>query len=397
MKSSGRILLRPEVDGVRRGLIAVHTIPCATRLLPIYQMLADCNPRILWSFTVPPDDYNSGVRRFLEDRGIETIKWSRLVDEVQGHFDITLAAAWGGLDKLRMPVVKLSHGALHEKATPRRAGAGAEMPRHRHGLSPERMIRDGRTVASRTVLSHDNDLAALDPVLRAQARVFGDPVVDQISAHLHQREHYRRQLDIPTGARLVVVTSTAGRSCLWLDRPELLYRLATELPAEGYRVLAVLHPHLRHVFGSQLDVALRTSFEAGLRVVPADQDWAVPLIAADWVIGDHGSVLHYATLTDATLLTAGFAHDEVAYGTARAALGGLVPSLTADRPLEEQLISAARSEVVARYASEKEHLSSRVGHFATDLRREVHSVLGVPEPVVPARLPGLTIPRLLSR
>lgn len=60
-------------------------------------------------------------------KNIETIPWKQVVNELQVHFEVALAASWGGLHKLRMPVFKMAHGALHEKATSRRAGAGAEM------------------------------------------------------------------------------------------------------------------------------------------------------------------------------------------------------------------------------------------------------------------------------
>lgn len=396
MRSRGRILLAQELSNVHRGLVAVHTVLCATRLLRIYEALAECNPRVLWSFTVPPDDYKAGVREFLAAMNIETIPWKQVVNELQVHFDVALAASWGGLHKLRIPVIKMAHGALYEKTTPRRAGAGAEMPRYRHGLSPERMMRDGRMVAFRTMLAHEDDLASLAPEAREHARVLGDPITDQIDEHLHLREWYRQELKIGPGVRLVVVTSTAGARCLWLDRPELLHRLVSELPTDRYRVMAVLHPNLRHAFGSQMDVALRRPLAAGLQLVPADQDWAVPLIAADWVVGDHGSVLHYASRTEAALLTAGFAHEEVAPGTARAQLGESVPELVLEQPLEPQLLAAARPEVVARYASAGDRLTSQPGRFAANLRREIHDLLGIAEPAVPARLPELAVPKLIA-
>jgi hypothetical protein len=388
-----------ELGGARRGLIAVHTLPCATRLLPIYEMLADCNPRMLWSFTVPPDDYNHGVATFLRNRGLKVLKWKRLVNELQLHFGVALAAAWGGLHKLQMPVIKMAHGARYEKKTPRRPGSGAETPRLRHGLGVESMVWHARTVASRVVVAHKDDIAALDPTVAGlieSARVMGDPIVDQIDGHLHLRERYREDLELEPGMKLIVVTSTAGRRCLWLDRPELLHRLVTELPAQQYRIVAILHPHLRHVYGTQLDIALRRLLARGLRLVPPDQDWMVPVIAADWVLGDHGSVLQYATRTPAVLLKSGFATDEIATGSARARLGEQVPALVWNQPIEPQLLAAARPEVVARYASAAQQLSSQPGRFAANLRREIHHLLGVAEPEVPARLPDLVVPKLIT-
>jgi len=392
------VLPRPLGQSAPLGLICVHTLVCANRLLPIYESLVHCNPAIQWVFTVPPDDYRDDVADHLRDQTLPVIGWKKATGELQANFNVALAAASGHLDKLSIPVVKMAHGALHDKKTPRGTGTGVETPRQQHGLGSESLTRHGRAIASRIVLAHDDDLAQLrrsSPTLAATARVIGDPVVDQIDAHLDQRERFRQDLGVPEDMQLVVVTTTSGRRSLWRDRPEVLHRLMTELPAARYRVVVVTHPHVRHVYGSQLDDSWRRLYAAGMRRVPVDQDWIVLLIAADWVIGDHGSVLHYATRTQAALLTAGFAHDEVVAGSPRASLGRNLPELSHADPIEAQLLTAAAPEVKARYATAGQRLSSQPGSYAALLRRDIHRLVGVPEPDVPARLPSLVVPRLI--
>lgn len=386
----------PELDGTRAGLVVVHTMPSAARLWPIYCMLTQTNPAVVWDFVVAPDRYNAPVHRFLADRGVVVVSWGDVIKSDQHRYGVALAAARDGLELLRMPVIQMAHGALREKWTPLSAGAGVLMPRTRYGAGVDFAVHQGRTVASYLVQAHRDEVKALDPALRSIARTLGDPVVDQFDGHLGMRETFRTDLGIACDQRLVTVTSTAGRHCLWRDWPELLYRLVTELPQHRYQVIAILHPHLWYAFGEDLLHALRPSLRRGLRVVSPEDDWPVPVIAADWVLGDHGSVVHYATRSSAALLTAAFHHSSVYPGSARDELGWLVPSLSRTDQIEARLIEVAHPDVRARYAHAGERLSSEPGAFAANLRRLVHDVLEVREPTVPADLPPLKAPRLIT-
>jgi hypothetical protein len=401
VKSGGPNLLAQELHGARHGLVAVHTMTCATRLLPVYLALTDGNPHVTWTFTVAPDDYNEGVPDFLARKGFRMVGWKKLVEQRQKDFGVVLAAASGGLHKLQIPVVRMAHGALFDKYTTRRNGTGVEATRQRHGLGAESVERHGRAIATRLVLAHEDDVMTLDPTkmgLLDSARVMGDPLVDQIDAHLHLSERYQRELDVGPGMKLVVVSSTAGKRCLWLDRPDLFRRLVSELPPDRYRVVVVLHPNLWHSYGrtAVLDM-LRTACANGVRVVVPEDDWIVPIIAAHWVLADHGSALHYAARTNAALLTVAFSHDDVASGSARDELGRQVPALVWNDPIEPQLLAAAQPNVMARYASAGSRLSSQPGRFAANMRREVHEILGISEPSAPASLPELVVPRLITR
>ncbi|HEX6356041.1 hypothetical protein [Actinophytocola sp.] len=396
MTRDGRDWEVPELKGIRAGLVVVHTIPSATRLWPIYCMLAQANSGVVWDFVVAPDRYNAPVLRFLADRGVVVVSWEDLVKGDQRRYGIALAAARDGLELLRMPVIQIAHGALREKWTPLSAGAGVLMPRTRYGTGVDFGVHQGRTVARYLVQAHRDEVDALDPELRSIAWTLGDPMVDQFDGHLDMRESFRADLDIGCGQRLVTVTSTAGRHCLWRDWPELLHRLVTELPQHRYQVIAILHPHLWYAFGEDLLNALRPSLRRGLRVVRPDDDWPVPVIAADWVLGDHGSVFHYATRSSAALLTAAFHHPSVYPGSARSELGRLVPSLSRMDQIEARLIEVAHPDVRRLYAHAGERLSSEPGAFAANVRRLVHDVLKVREPTVSACLPPLEVPRLIT-
>jgi hypothetical protein len=158
----------------------------------------------------------------------------------------------------------------------------------------------------------------------------------------------------------------------------------------------MLHPDIWHTYGNQVEHILADALRLGLRLVAPDQDWPVALIAADYVVGDHGSPLHYATLTGATLLRAGFHDQLVRKGSVRERLSGLVPELLTDRPIEPQLMAASERAVRARYAGLGALLSSQPGRFATNIRREVHALLGIPEPDSPTELPPLVVPTLVT-
>jgi hypothetical protein len=386
----------PEFDDTRAGLVVVHTIPSAARLWPIYCMLAQVNPGVVWDFVVAPDRYNEPVHRFLSDRSVVVVPWDDLVKGDQHRYGVALAAARDGLELLKMPVIQMAHGALREKWTPLSAGAGVEVPRARYGTGVDFGTHQGRTVASHLVQAHRDEVAALDPQLRSIARTLGDPVVDQLDGHLGMRDSFRTDLGIGRDQRLIVVTSTAGRHCLWRDWPELLHSLVTDLPQHRYQVIAILHAHLWYAFGEDLRYALRPSLREGLRVVHPDDDWPVPVIAADWVLGDHGSAFHYAARSPAALLTAAFHRPSVYPGTARSELGQLVPSLSPTDQIEARLDEVAHPDVRKRYAHAGERLSSEPGAFAANLRSLVHDVLGVREPTVPACLPPLEVPRLIT-
>ncbi|MEV7490801.1 hypothetical protein AB0O08_08530 [Streptomyces anulatus] len=137
----------------------------------------------------------------------------------------------------------------------------------------------------------------------------GDPCFDRMLAARPYRDRFRRALGVGRGQRLVLLNSTWSPQSLLGDGegegaggtggddalPALLPRLASELPADEYRVAAVLHPNIWHGHGpGQIRAWLDRARRAGLALIDPLEDWRQALLAADVVIGDHGSVTYYA-------------------------------------------------------------------------------------------------------
>lgn len=281
-------------QGCRTMLIAVHTIASCHRLLDILD-LVEADSRVQTVFTVAPDVFNAGVATHLQDLGALVIPWKQAVRET---FDLALAAAHGGLHELHAPVVLVAHGA----------GRGALVrPPDRdsppagestvYGLDASRLVRDGRVVPAALVLSHDNERAVLSrqcPDALSRAVVAGDICFDRLVASLPARDRYRRGLHIGTGQKLVVVSSTWGADGLFGGVPDLLPLLMDQLPRHRFRVAALLHPAVWGAHGRrQVAAWTRDCRDAGMILAGPADDWRAFLAAADYLIGDRGSVTAY--------------------------------------------------------------------------------------------------------
>ncbi|MEK8169536.1 hypothetical protein NKH77_06210 [Streptomyces sp. M19] len=77
--------------------------------------------------------------------------------------------------------------------------------------------------------------------------------------------------------------------------------------------------------------------------------WRPALVAADAVVGDHGSVTLYGAALDKPTVLAAFGSDAVP-GTAGAALAETAPRLDPYRSPYEQVEEAVRTHVPGRYA-----------------------------------------------
>ncbi|MDA3647533.1 hypothetical protein OU416_25975 [Saccharopolyspora indica] len=253
--------------------------------------------------------------------------------------------------------------------------------RQTFGLSPQWVLYDGRPFASALGLSHVdqlNALAASAPEALPVARVVGDPCYDRILASLTQRERYRRALG--TGDRtLVVVSSTWGPGSLLGSWPDLVRRLLAELPIDSHQVALALHPNTWHGHGPwQIRCWLADCRRSGLTLLPEIDGWRSGLIAADLLIGDHGSVTGYGAAIGVPTALAAFPDDDVAPDTPISALGSTAPRLNPAKPLLDQLDEAialpAQADAVA------ERVTSAPGDALNRLRSVCYDVLGLPEP-----------------
>ncbi|WP_157610170.1 hypothetical protein [Spirillospora albida] len=288
-----------------------------TRLLDVLAALQNDSCLQIFLTTIPGTTIPEGVKEFIGDLAMKTVSWKAAT---QYQFDLAVAAGSSGpLYEIDAPLIAIPHGAGYNKYLRRDAGT----PGRRDAGTPGR--RDAGTPGRRdagTPVSHQEQLEQLAdqcPEALPRAVVVGDPCFDRLLASVPWRRHYRAALGLGEGQRLVLATSTWGPSSLLGRRPELFARLLGELPVDEYAVAAVVHPNVWHHHGPwQLRAWLADCRRAGLLLIPPREGWRAALVAADVVIGDHGSVTLYGAALGRPVLLDGFPWDEVDPRTALA-------------------------------------------------------------------------------
>ncbi|KOU03318.1 hypothetical protein ADK86_09930 [Streptomyces sp. NRRL F-5755] len=398
--------------GAARVLFVVHNVTSATRLLDVLPLF-DADPRVQCLATCTGSSpYLHGVPELLADAGLPVLPWEQAVET---PVDLAISASYGGeLHLIQGKLAILSHGIGYNKRLPtpdtghrtpdtghRGPGPGSEPGRAPvFGLSPEWLLRDGEPIAAATVLSHPEQLTRLRracPPAAHTAVLAGDPCFDRLLDALPHRDDFRRALGVAAGQRLIVVNSTWGPRSLFGDThdvlPWLLDSLARELPVDGYRRCAVLHPNIWHGHGpGQVRAWLRHAEYAGLTVVPPLGPWRQVLAAADAVIGDHGSVTYYAAAIGTPVLLGAFPAQDLDPASPVAELGRTAPRLRPYEPLLPQLEKLLTDHHPDRYAQLTALASSAPGASAGLLRRTFYGLIGLAEPSPPAYLPRLLPP-----
>lgn len=383
--------------GCKSVLVVVHTVTTGQRLADVVR-LVESDLRVQVVFTAAPDVFSNGVEDLLHDMGGLVISWEQAR---RMSFDLALAAAYGSVHELHAPLIVMPHGVGHGKLAVRRhSGSAAVAARGVFGLDPQSLIRGGTVVPAAIVLSHEADLAVLGsqcPEALPVAMVAGDPCFDRIIASEGSREDYRHALGVRDGQKLVVTTSTWGTRSLFGHAAELLNRMLSELPANEFRIISLMHPNVWFGHGPrQVAAWLDNAVRRGLGLVPPTSDWLGALVGADFVVGDHGSVAVYGTVADAPVLLAGFPGDDVTPGSANALLAGSAPRMRDDRPVRSQLAAAAAGQQRTGSAAVAGRISSEPGRFNINMRRLMYRLLGISQPAtIPATLPA-QLPTLLT-
>src|SRR2546421_4916776 len=225
-----------------------------------------------------------------------------------------------------------------------------------YGLDSARLIRDGRVLASAILLSHEGEWTVLErqcPEALSIAVVAGDPCFDRLVASMAWRHRYRVSLGLSGDQELVAVSSTWGPHGLFGRAPDLLPRLLDQLPADRHRVGVLLHPAVWTAHGyRQIRAWLRDCCAEGLILLDPTEDWRAMLVAADYVVGDQGSVTAYAaaigkpvlplTSTSTAGTAAGPAHDPRLPRAPRLDPGEpVLPQLQAATALDPAAVTAA--------------------------------------------------------
>ncbi|MFB8143012.1 hypothetical protein [Streptomyces parvus] len=219
------------------------------------------------------------------------------------------------------------------------------------------------------------------------------------------RDRFRRALGVGRGQRLVLLNSTWSPQSLLGDGdkggdgdgsgddvlPALLPRLTSELPADEYRVAAVLHPNIWHGHGpGQIRAWLDRARRSGLVLIDPLEDWRQALVAADLVIGDHGSVTYYAAALGTPVLLGAAPLDGLDPDAPIADFIRTAPRLDTRSPLRGQV--DALIEDHTPQPGPMHFTSSVPGESAARLRRTFYGLMGAPEPPCPALLVPLPLP-----
>jgi hypothetical protein len=379
----------------------VHNVTSATRLLDVLPLFRDDLRVQLLATCTGSSPFQAGVGELLTRVGVPVLPWDQALNT---PVDLAVAASLGGdIQDIQGELVILSHGVGYNKtlAIP---DTGYRIPDTGHppvfGLSSEWLLADGTPVADVLVLSHPEQVERLRnacPEAAPTAVLAGDPCFDRMLAAMPYRERFRRALGVRRGQRLVLLNSTWNPESLFGDGgdedvlPLVLPRLTTELPADEYRVAAVLHPNIWHGHGpGQIRSWLDRARRGGLALVDPLEGWQQALLAADVVVGDFGSVSYYAAAHGTPVLLgaaplAGLAADSPVADFVRRA-----PRLDPYEPLRPQLEALLATH--HPLSGPAEFTTSAPGEAAARLRRVFYDVLALPEPTAPALLDPLPLP-----
>ncbi|MGW1176002.1 hypothetical protein ACWD4P_20080 [Kitasatospora sp. NPDC002543] len=368
---------RWNTEPVKARVLAVaRTLTSATRVLDVLSLL---NPEgVERYFTVNPgsafadralDEYLHGLP------GFTVLDWE---EAVRLRFDLAVSCAvHSSMHRLDARLVVLPHGAGYNRLVTESTGDTVSAA----GLSRNELTHRGRVFVDVLGLSHPEQLDRLRiscPEALDVARVVGDPCFDRMLGSRRSRDGYRAALGATGSRRLVVLSSTWSAHSSFGRRPDLPQRLVRQLPADEYTVAVVLHPNVwsRHDPEALLDAACRM----GLRLIPPHQGWQAALVAADCVIGDHGSVTFYgAALNRRTLLVATGAA-ELDPRSPSYAFGQAAPALDPDGDLAAQ-VERALAEEPADLSSITDRSLAHRGESARLLRPLLYSFLdGLDEP-----------------
>ncbi|HEX6528012.1 MAG TPA: hypothetical protein VF070_49515 [Streptosporangiaceae bacterium] len=382
--------------GCKTVLAVAHTVTSGQRLIDVVRLL-ESDLRIQVVFTAAPDVFSNGVSELLRDLGGVVISWEQATRMV---FDLALAAAYGSVHELHAPVIVMPHGAGYNKLAVRHRMGGATAARGVYGLDPQSIIRGGSVVPAAIVLSHQADLAVLGhqcPEALPVAVVAGDPCYDRILASSSHRAVYRRALGVNHGQKLIVTVSTWGSRSLFGQALDLIDRILTELPQNEYRIITLMHPNVWFGHGPrQVRAWLTGAVERGLKLIPPSSDWMGPLIAADLIIGDHGSVAVYGAAANVPVILAGFPSDDVSPASASALLAASAPRLREDIPLTRQFADAQVNHQTQQSELVAERITSEPGRFNQNTRRLMYRILGISQPATIPAMPPAEIPVLVT-
>ncbi|GAB3472965.1 hypothetical protein [Nocardiopsis coralliicola] len=375
--------------GCATVLLLADTLTSGQRLLPVAEELGR-DPRVQLVAAVPPGRFSRGAHGWLETAGFVVLPWDQVL---RTSVDLVLASGSTGIAQVHGPVVLIPHGVGFIKVPDR--GNGAPAGADAFGLGGQWLVEDGRVVPAAIVLAHGEErdrLALACPAAAPAAVVAGDPCADALLAGRRPPRPARPG----RGARRprLVLSSTWGPQSLMAARIDRLPGIAREAAAAGWQVCLLSHPNVWAAHGRwQVQRWLKPFRQAGGEVLAPEDDWCAALAAADAVVGDHGSVLLYATLTRAPVLRWNGTGARVAPSSPMAELLRIAPPVPDRGPAFPAVAAAVRSGRDPRLDTVAARITDHPGRFFERLLPVLYRTLGIQPPDPGAVPPGTELPQ----
>ncbi|MFD5702303.1 hypothetical protein [Streptomyces lasiicapitis] len=318
--------------GERTLVVAARTLTSTIRILEVLPALLRGDTRVSVVFAHDPGSaFSDGSIDLLHDSGCRIMPWEQLP-----HIepDLILSASEHiDLPTGRCPVLVLPHGVGFQKYVP-----DSRSSRNRlSGVVPDELLETGRAWLAVSHPDQERQLATAHPKSAGRTLLVGDPCLDELLVSEDRRVDYRHALGVGNNQRLVMVSSTWGPTSLIARTPELPARLLGQLPWDTHRVGLILHPNVWSAHGAwHMRTLQAAALDAGLLLMPPAYDWRPALVAADAVIGDHGSVTLYGAALGRPVGLAAHGSEAVP-GTASADLARIAPRLDPDDGLLAQV------------------------------------------------------------
>lgn len=335
----------------RRIVLAGSTLQALNRLFYDVEPLLAADRRLLVRYALFHADRQGSARRFARRHDLDLLEWETVVADPPDL--IVGSGAARDLHQAAAPLALIPHGAGHNRLTsyfPGVAGLARGQLRGLGGELPAFMALPGPAAAARLALDCPEALPA--------AEITGDLCLERLRASARMRREYRRALGVGPERKLIVVASTWLRHSLFAHHPRLPERLLGALPMDEFTVAFIPHPNILSVHGS-MESLFRRQLENGLLMVDPDEGWRATVLAADAVIGDHGSVTFYAAALGIPTAVAAFGFDEMPPESPLVAFGRAAPRFDPEADLlgqVERLLgsSALQHECFAQALAEPE-------------------------------------------
>ncbi|MFF3093043.1 hypothetical protein [Streptomyces cyaneofuscatus] len=362
--------------GEKTLVVAARTVTSTVRVLECLPALLRGDGRVTVVFAHDPTSaFNDGVLDLLHDAGCRVIPWEQV-----GHAepDLILTASENiDVPEGHCPVLVLPHGVGFQKQVPDSRASGDRLS----GVVPDSLLESGRAWLAISHPGQEEQLLSSHPKAAGRTLLVGDPCYDELLGSADRAASYRRALGVPDRHRLVVLSSTWGPTSLIGQDPGLAARVLAALPYDEFRVAAIVHPNVWSGHGSwQIRNLLAPALDAGLMLVPHIHAWRSALVAAEVVVGDHGSVTLYGAALGKPVLLGAYGSEAVP-GTAVAALEQAAPRLDVHGDVREQIVSALATQRPERFAPVAEGAFDRPGQALPRLRTALYDLLGLAEPV----------------